>query len=76
MKIYFMYYRIFLRKSCRLWCNVEKHGRAKEATLKNIKLLRKKMCFSYRITKARIQTDRQTLSKYLLFIASVILNSF
>jgi hypothetical protein len=42
-------FRKFSRKSCRLWDNVEKYGRARPATGNNII---RRMRFAYKITKA------------------------
>ena len=39
----------FSRKSCRLWDNVERYGRAREVADDNII---RRMCFEYWITKA------------------------
>jgi hypothetical protein len=50
----------FFRKSCRLWDNVEKYGRARQATDDNII---RRMRFACRITKA---TDTQYVAAYLL----------
>jgi hypothetical protein len=50
---------LFFRKSCRLWDNVEKYGKAGQATDDNMILC---MGFACRITKARIQKhSRDTL---------------
>jgi hypothetical protein len=43
----------FFRKSCRLWDNVEKYGRARQATDDNII---GRMCFACCITKAKTHT--------------------
>jgi hypothetical protein len=53
---------IFFRKSCRLWDNVEKYGRVRQATDDNITRL---MRFACRIRGK----NRETLSEYATFIA-------
>jgi hypothetical protein len=37
LKTYILYSMTFFRKSCHLWDNVEKYGRARQATDDNIK---------------------------------------
>jgi hypothetical protein len=61
IKTHILCSKTFSRKSCRLWDNVEKYGRAGQATDDNII---RHMGFACRITKA---TD--TLSEYVILIA-------
>ena len=59
IKIYFMY-KFFPQKSCPLWDNIEKHGKARQVTHDNIMLLRN-MRFALGITKAKIQKQIQNM---------------
>jgi hypothetical protein len=61
IKIHILYSIHFFRKSCRLWDNVKKYGRASQATDGSII---RRMLFACRITKA---TD--THSEYVVLVA-------
>jgi len=61
---YFMFSNFFFQKSCPLWDNVGKYGRAGEATGNNVLRL---MSFAYWKTKARIQSHTHIIWYVLLF---------
>jgi hypothetical protein len=60
IKTHILFFSIFFRKSCNLWCNVEKYSRAREAS-DNITRI---MCSACWITKAR-----ETHSECVILIA-------
>jgi hypothetical protein len=64
IKTHILYSITFSRKSCRLWDNVEKWGRARQATDENII---RRMRVASRITKTT-QTNTHTHSEYVILI--------
>jgi len=56
----------FVRKSCRLWDNVEKHGRAGQATDDNITRCMHIACWVIKVTDTHTHTEYIILNKVLL----------
>jgi len=52
------------RKSCRLWSNVKKYGRARQATEDNVI---RRMVFAYWINRVKVETHTSMLNTYWVF---------